>query len=39
MQKIPGAQLIIYPLAGPTFLHQYPELVAKHVNMLLNGNE
>lgn len=39
MQKIPEAQLIIYPHAGHAFLYQYPELVAKHVNMFLNGNE
>jgi pimeloyl-ACP methyl ester carboxylesterase len=39
MQKIPGAQLIICPHAGHTFLYQYAELVATHINMFLNGNE
>jgi pimeloyl-ACP methyl ester carboxylesterase len=39
MKKIPGAQLIIYPHAGHAFLYQYAELVAKHINMFLDGNE
>ena len=39
MQKIPGAQLVIYPHAGHGFLYQYAELVAKHLNMFLDGNE
>ena len=39
MQRIPGAQLIIYPHAGHGFLYQYAELVARHVNMFLDGKE
>ena len=39
MQMIPGGQLVIYPHAGHGFLYQYAELVAKHVNMFLGGNE
>lgn len=35
--KIENAQLIIYPKAGHGFLHQYAELVGKHVNLFLGG--
>ena len=38
-QLIPGAQLVIYPHSGHGFLYQYAELVAKHVNMFLDGTE
>lgn len=39
MSRIPNAQLMIYPRAGHGFLYQYAELVAKHVNMFLDGNQ
>jgi pimeloyl-ACP methyl ester carboxylesterase len=39
VQKIPGAQLIIYPHSGHGFLYQYVELVAEHVNMFLDGDQ
>jgi pimeloyl-ACP methyl ester carboxylesterase len=35
--KIENAQLIIYPKAGHGFLHQYSELVGKHINLFLGG--
>jgi pimeloyl-ACP methyl ester carboxylesterase len=39
MQMIPGAQLVIYPHSGHGYLYQYAELVAKHVNMFLDGDD
>ncbi len=39
VSRISKAQLVIYPKAGHGFLYQYAELVAKHVNMFLDGNE
>jgi pimeloyl-ACP methyl ester carboxylesterase len=30
-QKLPNAQLILYPKAGHGFLFQYPELFGRHV--------
>jgi pimeloyl-ACP methyl ester carboxylesterase len=36
-QRLPNAQLRIYPDAGHGFLCQYPELVADHVAAFLNG--
>ncbi|MDD9270480.1 alpha/beta fold hydrolase [Paenibacillus sp. GCM10023248] len=35
-QKIPNAQLIIYPDSGHGFLFQYPDLFAAHVSLFLN---
>ncbi|MCY9692684.1 alpha/beta fold hydrolase [Paenibacillus alginolyticus] len=35
-QRIPNAQLIIYPDSGHGFLFQYPDLFAEHVSMFLN---
>ncbi|PGZ92718.1 alpha/beta hydrolase [Bacillus sp. AFS029533] len=37
-QRIPNAQLIIYPDSGHGFLFQYPEMFAEHVNIFLNKN-
>lgn len=35
-QRIPNAQLIIYPDSGHGFLFQYPDLFAEHVSIFLN---
>lgn len=35
-QRIPNAQLIIYPDSGHGFLFQYPDLFAEHVSLFLN---
>jgi pimeloyl-ACP methyl ester carboxylesterase len=35
-QRIPNAQLIIYPDSGHGFLFQYSDLFAEHVSMFLN---
>ncbi|SDP29163.1 Pimeloyl-ACP methyl ester carboxylesterase [Paenibacillus sp. yr247] len=35
-QRIPNAQLIIYPDSGHGFLFQYADLFAEHVNLFLN---
>lgn len=35
-QRIPNAQLIIYPDSGHGFLFQYADLFAEHVSMFLN---
>jgi pimeloyl-ACP methyl ester carboxylesterase len=36
-QRLPDAQLRIYPDAGHGFLDQYPEQFADHVRTFLNG--
>ncbi|MBM7578117.1 alpha/beta fold hydrolase [Jeotgalibacillus terrae] len=36
-EKLPNAQLIIYPDSGHGHLFQYPEMFAEHVNLFLNS--
>ena len=36
-QKIPNAQLIIYPDSNHGTQHQYPELFVEHATLFLNG--
>lgn len=37
-EKLPKAQLIIYPDSGHGHLFQFPDLFAEHVNLFLNSN-
>jgi len=37
-QHLPNAQLILYPDSGHGFLFQYPELVAEHIRLFLDGS-
>ena len=34
-QRLPNAQLILYPDSGHGFLFQYPELFVEHVTLFL----
>jgi len=36
-ERLPNAQLIIYPDSGHGFLYQYPRLFSSHVDMFLEG--
>jgi len=37
-EKMPNAQLIIYPDSGHGHLFQFPELFAAHVNLFLDSD-
>jgi pimeloyl-ACP methyl ester carboxylesterase len=39
LSRISNAQLVIYPRGGHGFLYQYADLVAKHINLFLDGTE
>jgi pimeloyl-ACP methyl ester carboxylesterase len=39
VSRISNSQLVIYPHAGHGFLYQYAGLVARHINLFLDGTE
>ena len=38
-QRLPNAQLVMYPKSGHGFIWQYSTLVASHINLFLDGEE